>query len=89
MNLISSADVRMVPAIGDKAPYRGKRGSDRPIAIPGLEVLLWHPTGVQPRRPATACQRSDTEAGEARRRSRSLRSAGRLPAFCATKGALV
>ena len=45
----------------------------------------WHPTGVQPCRPATARQRSDTEAGEARRRSRPLRSAGRLSAFCAPR----
>jgi hypothetical protein len=36
MNLISSADVRMAPVIGDKAPYRGKRGSDRPICHPGV-----------------------------------------------------
>jgi hypothetical protein len=42
-------------------------------------------TGVQPCRRATAPQRSHTEAGEAGRRSRPLRSAGRLPAFCAPR----
>jgi hypothetical protein len=60
-------------------PCKGWKGPiERQEQLPALEALLWHPTGIQPCRPATARQRSDTEAGEARRRSRPLRSAGRL-----------
>jgi hypothetical protein len=40
MNRILSADVQTASVTGDEATYRGKRGSNRPIAIPALEALL-------------------------------------------------
>ena len=40
MNPTSPGDIRTAAVTGDKAPYRGKRGSDRRICHPALEALL-------------------------------------------------